>query len=96
MFSLLGKTELFAINMAWIKLSLGGNSLFHVLFIMEYQFCLGTSFSMDTWRTYFSQTCHLSCLSSLPLCNFTWKHQIMIIFVQRTHSIPLDRFHDEL
>ena len=30
------------------------------------------------------------------LCNFTWKLQIMIIFVQRTHSIPLDRFHDEL
>ena len=54
MLSLLRKTELFAINTAWIKLSLGGNSLFHVLFIVEYQFCLGTSFSMDTWRTYFS------------------------------------------
>ena len=48
MLSLFGKTELFAINMAWIKLSLGGNSLFHVLFIVEYQFCLGTLFSMDT------------------------------------------------
>ena len=66
MLSLLGKTELFAINTAWIKLSLGGNSLFHVLFIMEYLFCLGTSFSMDTWRTYFSRTWHLSCLASSP------------------------------
>ena len=56
-----GKTELFAINTAWINLSLGGNSLFHVLFI---QFCLGTSFTMDTWKTYFSRTCHLPCLSS--------------------------------
>ena len=59
-----GKNELFAINTAWINLSLGGNSLFHVLFIMEYQFCLGTSFTMDTGKTYFSRTCRLSCLPS--------------------------------
>ena len=68
-FLLFGKKELFAINRAWIKLSLGANSLFHVLFIVEYQFCLGTSFSMDTWRTYFSRTCHLSCLTALP-CHY--------------------------
>ena len=32
----------------------------------------------------------------LPLCNITWKLQIMTIFVQRTHYIPFDQFHDEL
>ena len=68
MFSLFGKTELFAINKAWIKLSLGRNSLFHVIFVVEYQFCLGTSFSIDTWRIHFSRTCRLSCLA-LP-CHY--------------------------
>ena len=38
MFLLFGKLELFAINKAWIKLSLGGNTSFHVLFVVEYQF----------------------------------------------------------
>ena len=42
------KTQLFAINKAWIKLSLGGDTLFHVIFIVEYHFCVGTSFSLDT------------------------------------------------
>ena len=58
------KTQLFAINKAWIKLSLGGDTLFHVIFIVEYQFCVGTSFSLDTWRIYHSRTCRLSCLAS--------------------------------
>ena len=49
-----GKTQLFAINTAWINMSLGGNSSFHVLFSMEYQFCVGTSFAMDIWKTLFS------------------------------------------
>ena len=60
-----GKTQLFAINTAWINMSLGGNSLFHVLFIMEYQFCVGTSFAMDIWQNlFFIRTCRLPCLSS--------------------------------
>ena len=46
-----GKTQLFAINTAWIIMSLGGNSLFRVLFSMEYQFRVGTSFAMDIWKT---------------------------------------------
>ena len=37
MFSLFGKTGLFAINKAWIKLSFGGNTSFYVLFVVEYQ-----------------------------------------------------------
>ena len=58
------KHGFFAINKAWIKLSFGGDTLLHVLFVVEYQFCLGTSFSMDTWRIHFSRTCRLSCLAS--------------------------------
>ena len=58
------KNELSAISKAWINLSLGGNSLFHVYFIMDYHLCLGTSFAMDTWKNYFSPTCRLPCLSS--------------------------------
>ena len=54
MLGVFGKTQLFAINTAWINMSLGGNSSFHVLFSMEYQFCLGTSFAMDIWKTLFS------------------------------------------
>ena len=38
MFSLFGKTGLFAINKAWIKLSFGGDTSFNVLFLVEYQF----------------------------------------------------------
>ena len=48
MVSLFRKTVLFAINKAWIKLSLGGDTLFNVFFIVEYQFSVGTSFSLDT------------------------------------------------
>ena len=46
-----GKSQLFAINMAWIIMSLGGNSLFRVLFTMEYHFRVGTSIAMDIWKT---------------------------------------------
>ena len=72
MFLLFGKPGLFAINKAWIKLSFGGNTSFHVLFIVEYQFSVGTAFSLDTWNFHRTRTCCLSCLSSLPsqpLCN---------------------------
>ena len=48
--SLFGKTALFAIKKAWIKLSLGGDTSFNVLFVVEYQFSAGTSFSLDTWN----------------------------------------------
>ena len=61
---LFGKTVLFAINKAWIKLSLGGDTSFNVLFIVEYQFSAGTSFSLDTWKYCHTRTCHLSCLAS--------------------------------
>ena len=64
MFLVFRKIQLFAINKAWIKLSLGGDTLFHVIFVVEYQFCVRTLFSMDTWRIHFSRTCHLSCLAS--------------------------------
>ena len=50
MVSLFRKTVLFAINKAWIKLSLGGDTLFNVLFVVEYQFSVGTSFSLDTGK----------------------------------------------
>ena len=90
-FLVFGKTLLFAINKAWIKSSLGGDTLFNVLFIVEYLFCAGTSFSLDTWRICHTRTCRLSCLS-LPLCNISRKLQIMI-FVQRTNFIPFDQFH---
>ena len=80
-------------------MSLGGNSLLHVLFIMEYQFCVGTSFAMDkfgklNFHTNMSPTMFITNLKEL--CNFTWNRQFMIIFVQWTHSITLHRFHDEL
>ena len=93
---LFGKTVLFAINKAWITLSLGGDTdtSFNVLFITEYQFRAGTSFSLDTWKNCHTRTCHLSCLA-LALCNISRKVQIMIIFVQRTHFIPFDRFHGQ-
>ena len=34
-FLVFGKTQLFAINKAWINMSLGGNTLFHVIFFVE-------------------------------------------------------------
>ena len=61
MVSLFGKTVLFAINKAWIKLSLGGDTSFNVLFIVEYQFSVGTSFSLDTGKFFHTRTCPLSC-----------------------------------
>ena len=91
---LFGKTVLFAINKAWIMLSLGGDTSFNVLFIVEYQFSAGTSFSLDTCKNCHTRTCHLSCLAS-PLCNIYRKLQIMIIFVQQTHFIQFDRFHGQ-
>ena len=64
MVSLFGKTVLFVINKAWIKLSLGGDTSFHVFFIVEYQFSVGTSFSLDTGKFCHIRICHLSCLAS--------------------------------
>ena len=92
---LFGKTVLFAINKAWITLSFGGDTSFNVLFIVDYQFSAGTSFSLDTWKNCHTRTCCLSCLA-LSLCNISKKLQIMIISVQWTHFIPFDRFHDQL
>ena len=94
MLLLFGKTVLFAINKAWITLSLGRDTSFNVLFVVEYQFCAGTSFSLDTWKNCHTRTCRLSCLPS-PLCNISRKLQIMIIFVQRTHFTPFNRFHGQ-
>ena len=91
---LFGKTVLFAINKAWIMVSLGGDTSFNVLFVVDYQFSAGTSFSLDTWKKCHTRTCHLSCLA-LPLCNISRKLQIMIISVQRTHFIPFDQFHGQ-
>ena len=34
-FLFFGKTQLFAINKAWINLSLGGDTLFHVIIFVE-------------------------------------------------------------
>ena len=64
MFSVFGKSVLFAINKAWINLSNDGDTSFNVLFIVEYQFSVGTSFSLDTGKFCHTQTCHLSCLAS--------------------------------
>ena len=43
-----GKYVFLAIITAWIYLSNDGDTLFCVLFIVEYQFTVGTSFSLDT------------------------------------------------
>ena len=64
MFSVIGKPLLFAINKAWINLSNGGHTSFNVIFIVEYQFSVGTSFSLDTGNFCHTRTCRLSCLSS--------------------------------
>ena len=61
---LFGKTVLFAINKAWIKLSFGGDTSFNVLFVVEYQFSAGTLFSLDPWKYCHTRTCRLSCLAS--------------------------------
>ena len=61
---LFGKTLLFAINKAWIKLSFGGDTSFYVLFVVEYQFSVGTAFSLDNGNFCHTRTCRLSCLSS--------------------------------
>ena len=53
-----------ALITAWIYLSNGGDTSFCVLFIVEYQFTLGTSFSLDTGIFCHTRTCHQSCLSS--------------------------------
>ena len=45
-------------------LSFGGDTSFNVLFIVEYQFSAGTSFSLDTWKYCHTRTCRLSCLAS--------------------------------
>ena len=66
---LFGKIVLFAINTAWIKLSIDGDTSFNVLFIVEYQFSVGTAFSLDTGNFCHTQTCHLSCLS-LPSSHY--------------------------
>ena len=47
MLSQFGKYVVFAIITAWIYLSNGGDTLFCVLFVMEYQFSVGTSFSLE-------------------------------------------------
>ena len=62
MVSVFGKSVLFAINKAWIKLSNGGDTSFNVLFIVEYQFSVGTSFSLDTGKFCHTQTCR-TCLA---------------------------------
>ena len=98
MFSVFRKSVLFAINKAWISLSNGGDTSFNVLFIVEYQFSVGTSFSLDTGKFCHTRTCRLSCLAS-PANHyviFFGKLQIMIISLNQTHYIPFDQFHDEL
>ena len=93
--SLFGKYVLFAINTAWIKLSDAGDTLFNVLFIVEYHFSVRTSFSLDTGKFCHTRTCHLSCLS-LPLCNIFRKLQIMITGLLDLFNFHYNRFHDEL
>ena len=95
MFLLFGIGVLFAINKAWIKLSFGGDTSFNVLFAVEYQFCAGTSFSLDTWKYCHTRTCRLSCLSS-PLCNVFEKLQIMIKGLLDLLHLHYNQFHDEL
>ena len=69
MFSVFGKSVLFAINKAWINLSNGGHTSFNVLFVVDYQFIVGTSFSLDTGIFYQTRTCRLSCLA-LPASHY--------------------------
>ena len=59
-----GKYVFLAIITAWIYLSNGGDTLFCVLFIVEYQF---TSFSLDTGIFCHTRTCRQSYLSSCLL-----------------------------
>ena len=62
--SVFGKSVLFAITKAWINLSNGGDTSFNVLFVVEYHFSVGTSFSLDTGKFCHTRICHLSCLVS--------------------------------
>ena len=94
-FLLFGKAVLFAINKAWIKLSFGGDTSFNVLFVVEYQFSVGTAFSLDTGKFCHTRTCRLSCLS-LPLCNIFGKLQIMIKALLNLFHLHYNQFHDEL
>ena len=94
MFSLFGKTGLFAINKAWIKLSFDGDTSFYVLFVVEYQFCAWTAFSLDTWNFHQTGTCPLSCLSSLASHNVMFS--IMIKELLDLLHYHYNRFHDEL
>ena len=97
MFLVFRKTQLFAINKAWIKLSLGEDTLFHVIFVVEYQFlCWNFVFSGYLENLSFTNMSSIMFSITMPLCNITWKLQIMTIFVQWIHYIPFDRFHDEL
>ena len=64
MLSQFGKYVFLAIITAWIYLPNGGDTLFCVLFIVEYQFTVGTSFLLDTGIFCHTRTCHQSCLSS--------------------------------
>ena len=79
-------------------MALGGSSLFCVLLlwniIFVWELRLQWIFGKLNFHTNMSPTMFI--INLKELCNFTWKLQIMIIFLQRTHSIPLDRFHDEL
>ena len=54
--SLFRKTVLSAINKAWINLLFAGDTSFHVLFVVEYQFSVGTAFSLDTRNFYHTRT----------------------------------------
>ena len=81
MFSVFGKPVLFAINKAWINLSNGGDTSFNVLFIVEYQFSDGTSFSLDTWNFCNTRTCRLSCLSSPASHYVTFLVLLLIVSV---------------
>ena len=98
MLGVFGKNELFAINTAWINLSLGGNSLFHMP--LHYGISvLSGNFVYNGYleNLFFTNMSSIMFIINLKeLCNFTWKRQIMIISVQRTHSITLHRFHDQL
>ena len=47
MLSQFGNYVFLAINMAWNYMSNGGDTLFCVLFIVDYQISVGTSFSLD-------------------------------------------------
>ena len=94
--SLFRKYVLFAINTAWIKLSDAGDTLFNVLFVVEYHFSVGTSFSLDTGKFCHTRTCRLSCLSLPAIMYIFGKLQIMITGLLDLFNFHYNRFHDEL